>query len=164
MLHQYLHIIVTHSMNKQHNSAHSSELDNRQRATLMACQKIIQMLNVAETIDDRGYTATPFLTYCVFVAASVILEDAVAIGNQSKGQVDFLNQTEVDDLEYLCQKLREMGRYFSSPTANRMVIERRKKLFETNDGCLVPEEEFNHERNDTTEISDLGLVNRYSIQ
>ncbi|KAH7134294.1 fungal-specific transcription factor domain-containing protein [Dactylonectria macrodidyma] len=164
MLHQYLHTITVLSMKKtQQCSNTGAQVDRKKRATLVACQKIIQILNVAEMIDDKGYTSTPFLTHCIFVAASTILDEASAGGGGHGTEHDFLNRMEDADVEYLCQKLREMGRYFYGLTATLEAIERRRRSSEGAGGCLGSEEVSDHERHGVVELNDGGVVNRYTI-
>ena len=167
MFHQYLHTITALSMKKTQRCSDSGvQVDRGKRAALVASQKIIQILNVAEIIDDKGYTSTPFLTYCIFVAASTILDEVSAGGHDDGGEHDLFNRIVGVDLEYLCQKLREMGRYFYGITATLAAIERRRRTSEADEadgGCLGSDEEADPERHGVVELNDGGIVNRYTI-
>ncbi|KAL2673764.1 hypothetical protein Neosp_012208 [[Neocosmospora] mangrovei] len=125
----------------------------------VACHKITQTLSIAEAIDAKGYTATPFLAYSIFVAASTLLEDIVF---DTGGPSDFITAVDFADVDFLDQKLREMSRFFHgvNATIDAIDLKRRGREPESSNGT---EEGDDRDLHCVVELQDGGIINRYTI-
>ncbi|KZL81551.1 c6 transcription factor, partial [Colletotrichum incanum] len=143
----------------------SSDDDGPEAASL-ACQKIVQILNTAELINNHGYLYTPFINHCIFVAASIIGERSTCSNRSHSKPQNFMNLAGSSDFEYLRRKLREMEGYFKGIGATLAALERGQRDVEENHEGV---DNFNanldseEDTDDVTELSDAGIINRYSI-
>ncbi|KAM0414556.1 hypothetical protein ACHAPT_013599 [Fusarium lateritium] len=157
MLHLYFYTFVVLLSTRRHESLVAHE--RSKRSAQVACQKILQTLAIAESIDDKGYTATPFLAYSIFVAASTLLEDMVLDIEEAS---DFITAVDFADIDFLSQKPREMSRFFHGVNATADAIHL-KKQGRGLDGSNGTEDEGDAERRCVLELQDGGIINRYSI-
>ncbi|KAK2763561.1 C6 transcription factor [Colletotrichum kahawae] len=162
MLHVYFYTF-TILLSRKHSSAEESSNSPQPQAVLVACQKIVQMLNTAELIDKTGYLSVPFINQGLFVAASTILEEQQS--NQNRPQ-DLFSLVSGTDVEYLCKKLQEMSHYFRGTGVTLAALERRRREVAaktTRGNNSSEDEESDEEKNEVVQLSDGGIVNRYSI-
>ncbi|GKT72909.1 pathway-specific nitrogen regulator [Colletotrichum tofieldiae] len=154
------------SRNMEITSPQESSGDDGPEAASLACQKIVQILNTAELINNHGYLFTPFINHCIFVAASIILERSTCSkGSRSESQ-NFMNLAGSSDFEYLKQKLREMEGYFKGIGATLAALARAQRDVEENHESVDTFDadiESEEDTDDIAELSDAGIVNRYSI-
>ncbi|KAF9881456.1 C6 transcription factor [Colletotrichum karsti] len=150
-----------------HSSADAYGGIQQPQAALLACQKIVQILNTAELIDDTGYLSTPFINQGLFIAASTILEEQHLKQASSVDRPNnFLSLVSSSDVDYLCRKLKEMSHFFKGVGGTLAAIERKKRemLLKINqDNHANEDEESDDEKNEVVQLSDGGIVNRYSI-
>lgn len=157
MLHLYFYTFVALLSTRRYQSLPARE--RSKRSAQVACQKILQTLSIAEAIDGKGYTATPFLAYSIFVAASTLLEGIVF---NIEGTGDFITVVDLADVDFLSQKLREMSRFFHgvNATIDAIDLKRRGQGPESSNGT---EEGNDVERQCVIELQDGGIINRYTI-
>ncbi|WAO95843.1 Fungal-trans domain-containing protein [Fusarium falciforme] len=122
MLHLYFYTFVALLSARRSQSLIAHE--RSKRSARVACHKILQTLVIAEAIDDKGYTATPFLAYSIFVAASTLLEDMEV---NTGGAGDFITAVGFADIDFLSQKLREMSRFFHGVNATIDAIDLKRR-------------------------------------
>ncbi|KAJ0333760.1 hypothetical protein COL922a_010560 [Colletotrichum nupharicola] len=147
MLHVYFYTF-TILLSRKH-SPEGTGNSPQPQAVLVACQKIVQMLNTAELIDKTGYLSVPFINQGLFVAASTILEE-----QQS-------NQNRPQDLFSL-----EMSHYFRGTGVTLAALERKRREVAaktTRGNHSSEDEDSDEEKNEVVQLSDGGIVNRYSI-
>ncbi|OAA54592.1 Transcription factor [Niveomyces insectorum RCEF 264] len=135
--------------------------DQRPVNVSVCCQKVVQAVTIALLVDPKGVLATPFINHALFVVASAIQQDSGSAASQLPTSADF---------EFLCQTLREQGRYFPAINAVLTVLEQREK--ETHGDCAERAEArhtFTHEEGRSEDIErvvgvyDPGIVHRYAI-
>ncbi|KAI8290789.1 putative transcriptional regulatory protein [Colletotrichum sp. SAR11_57] len=161
MLHVYFYTF-TILLSRKHSPERTSNSPQPQ-AVLVACQKIVQMLNTAELIDKTGYLSVPFINQGLFVAASTILEEQQS--NQNRPQ-DLFSLVSSTDVEYLCKKLQEMSHYFRGTGVTLAALERKRREVAaktTRGNHSSEDEDSDEEKNEVVQLSDGGIVNRYSI-
>ncbi|KAJ0270611.1 hypothetical protein COL940_011570 [Colletotrichum noveboracense] len=161
MLHVYFYTF-TILLSRKHSPEGTSNSPQPQ-AVLVACQKIVQMLNTAELIDKTGYLSVPFINQGLFVAASTILEEQQS--NQNRPQ-DLFSLVSGTDVDYLCKKLQEMSHYFRGTGVTLAALERKRREVAaktTRGNNSSEDEESDEEKNEVVQLSDGGIVNRYSI-
>ncbi|KAF4856860.1 putative transcriptional regulatory protein [Colletotrichum siamense] len=161
MLHVYFYTF-TILLSRKH-SPEGTGNSPQPQAVLVACQKIVQMLNTAELIDKTGYLSVPFINQGLFVAASTILEEQQS--NQNRPQ-DLFSLVSGTDVEYLCKKLQEMSHYFRGTGVTLAALERKRREVAaktTRGNNSSEDEESDEEKNEVVQLSDGGIVNRYSI-
>ncbi|RMJ00540.1 hypothetical protein CDV36_015908 [Fusarium kuroshium] len=157
MLHLYFYTFVALLSTRRYKSPVASE--RSKRSAQVSCQKILQTLAIAESIDDKGYTATPFLAYSIFVAASTLLEDMVL---NMEGAGDFITAVDFADIDFLIQKLREMTRFFHGVNATTDAIDLKRRGRGSDDNNSTEDGE-DVERHCVLELQDGGIINRYTI-
>ncbi|RSL97735.1 hypothetical protein CDV31_012915 [Fusarium ambrosium] len=157
MLHLYFYTFVALLSTRRYKSPVASE--RSKRSAQVACQKILQTLAIAESIDDKGYTATPFLAYSIFVAASTLLGDMVL---DMEGAGDFITAVDFADIDFLIQKLREMTRFFHGVNATTDAIDLKRRGRGSDDNNSTEDGE-GVERHYVLELQDGGIINRYTI-
>ncbi|KAI8712743.1 Zn(2)-C6 fungal-type domain-containing protein [Fusarium sp. LHS14.1] len=112
MLHLYFYTFVALLSTRRCQSLPAHE--RSKRSAQVACHKIVQTLAIAEAIDNKGYTATPFLAYSIFIAAFILLEDILS---DTEGTGGFIAVVDLADVDILSQKLHEMSRFFHGVNA-----------------------------------------------
>ncbi|EXK83224.1 hypothetical protein FOQG_12576 [Fusarium oxysporum f. sp. raphani 54005] len=157
MLHLYFYTFVALLSTRKYRSLIVHE--RSKRSAQVACQKILQTLAIAEAVDDKGYTATPFLAYSIFVAASTLLEDT-ALDNEGAG--DFITTVDFADIDFLSQKLREISCFFHgvNTTSDAIRVKRRGRGPDSGNGREDKEDTESH---CFLELQDKGIINRYTI-
>lgn len=161
MLHVYFYTF-TILLSRKHSPEGTSNSPQPQ-AVLVACQKIVQMLNTAELIDKTGYLSVPFINQGLFVAASTILEEQQS--NQNRPQ-DLFSLVSGTDVDYLCKKLQEMSHYFRGTGVTLAALERKRREVAaktTRGNHSSEDEDSDEEKNEVVQLRDGGIVNRYSI-
>ncbi|KAJ3519657.1 hypothetical protein NM208_g14037 [Fusarium decemcellulare] len=154
MLHLYLYTFVALLSTRRYRSLVAPERSNR--SAQVACQKILQTLAIAESIDVKGYTTTPFLAYSIFVAASTLLDDMVL---DIEGAGDFITTVELADIDFLGQKLRQMSRFFHGVNATADAIHLKRRF----NGSNSTGDGEDTERHCVLDLQDGGIINRYTI-
>ncbi|KAJ4248516.1 hypothetical protein NW757_008164 [Fusarium falciforme] len=157
MLHLYFYTFVALLSARRSQSLIAHE--RSKRSSRVACDKILQTLVIAEAIDDKGYTATPFLAYSIFVAASTLLEDMEV---NTGGAGDFITAVGFADIDFLSQKLREMSRFFHGVNATIDAIDP-KRRGRGPDSSNSTEDGEDAERHSVLELQDGAIINRYTI-
>ncbi|EGU83641.1 hypothetical protein FOXB_05889 [Fusarium oxysporum f. sp. conglutinans Fo5176] len=154
MLHLYFYTFVALLSTRKYRSLIVHE--RSKRSAQVACQKILQTLAIAEAVDDKGYTATPFLAYSIFVAASTLLEDT-ALDNEGAG--DFITTVDFADIDFLSQKLREISCFFHgvNTTSDAIRVKRRGRGPDSGNGREDKEDTESH---CFLELQDKGIINR----
>lgn len=157
MLHLYFYTFVALLSTRRSQSFIAHE--KGKRSAQVACHKILQTLAIAEAIDDKGYTATPFLAYSIFVATSTLLE---GMGVDTEGAGDFITAVDFADVDFLSKKLHEMSRFFHgvNATIDAIQLKRRGRGPGSTDGT---EDGEDSERHSILELQDGGIINRYTI-
>ncbi|CAM1501031.1 Fc.00g101930.m01.CDS01 [Cosmosporella sp. VM-42] len=142
--------------------------EHQPQIAMMACQKVVQILTIAELVDSTGYLATPFTNHCFFVAGSTILQDAELLPRRDRQQTrgSFFALIAGTDYEFLYKKLQDQGKYFGAITSVASVLEQRQKALANggegrNQATVEVEEESGMER--VVGLGDTGIVNRYTI-
>ncbi|WJG36954.1 fungal-specific transcription factor domain-containing protein [Fusarium oxysporum Fo47] len=157
MLHLYFYTFVALLSTRRYRSLIVHE--RSKRSAQVACQKILQTLAIAGAVDDKGYTATPFLAYSIFVAASTLLE-GMALDTEGAG--DFITTVDFADIDFLSQKLREISRFFHgvNATSDAIRVKRRGRGPDSGNGREDKEDAESH---CVLELQDKGMINRYTI-
>lgn len=171
MLHIYFYTFMTLLSDRgtRNNAAASgrTELSQPSKAALMASQKIVQILNTAELINNNGYLATPFTNHGLFVAASTILAGQQADENSLCHQSqDLFSLVSESDFDYLCQKILEISHYFRGTGATLAALERKKRELvarKSRTKHSSEDEDSEEEKDAAVQLSDPGIVNRYSM-
>ncbi|KAL0944743.1 C6 transcription factor [Colletotrichum truncatum] len=134
---------------------------------LVASQKIVQIMSTAELIDNCGFLSTPFINQGLFISAITILEgQQMRKGIQTHRVQDFFSLVSGSDVDYLRQKLQEMSQYFKGIGATLAALEQRKRELvarKSRDNQHSEDEESDDDKNEGFQLSDGGIVNRYSI-
>lgn len=147
------------------------DIDNEHEPSIAmtACQKVIQILTIAELVDKTGYLATPFINHCLFVAASTLLQDTTPPDLDRQEQPDsFFALATKTDYEFLYQKLHDQGRYFGAINSTAAVLEQKQRSL-TNGGVnrptmdAVDDDEDDEGAGRIVGLGDPGIVNRYTI-
>ncbi|KAI8654211.1 Zn(2)-C6 fungal-type domain-containing protein [Fusarium sp. Ph1] len=157
MLHLYFYTFAALLSTRRSHSRIAHE--KSKRSAQVACHKILQTLAIAEAIDDKGYTATPFLAYSIFVVASTLLEDMEV---DTEGAGDFITAVDFADIDFLNQKLREMSRFFHGVNATIDAIDLKRRGWGP-DSSNDTEDGGDAERHSVLELQDGGIINRYTI-
>ncbi|KAJ4113484.1 hypothetical protein NW765_011085 [Fusarium oxysporum] len=141
MLHLYFYTFVALLSTRRYRSLIVHE--RSKRSAQVACQKILQTLAIAGAVDDKGYTATPFLAYSIFVAASTLLE-GMALDTEGAG--DFITTVDFADIDFLSQKLREISRFFHgvNATSDAIRVKRRGRGPDSGNGREDKEDAESH--------------------
>lgn len=140
---------------------------------IIACQKIVQIMTVAELVNETGYLATPFTSHCMFVAASATLqhtrrhhEDETLLSQSH----DFLSSLTGSDYEFLLGKLHRQARFFGAVGTLAALLEHRKDALGqgTEDGLRDSVDDDEHGVNNSSSerivgLDDQGILNRYKI-
>lgn len=143
-------------------------LDDRNQPTLavMACQKIVQVMTIAELVDKTGYLATPFTNHCFFVAASTILQHVKILATtRDQIRASFLTSVANADYEFLYEKLQDQSKYFGGVNSVVAALDcSRKTLTSDTDGDLGSSgEEPENIVDRVVGLEDQGIVKRYTI-
>ncbi|KAM5350114.1 hypothetical protein ACJ41O_006619 [Fusarium nematophilum] len=136
------------------------------KTALMACQKIVQILNTAELADHHGYLSSPFMSHCLFVAASVLMQDPSSARTNGQDTRDLLSILCVSDLNYLQLKLQEQSWYFGGVKSILAALERRKRHLAASgnrNGQGPADEESDQDQDQVVELGDPGIMSRYAI-
>lgn len=157
VLHLYLYTFAALLAARKQQSLAGLEGRSR-RSSCVACQKISQVLAVAEAIGDKGYTATPFLTYSIFVAASNLLEHMGTDGETG----DLIDGVDSADLDALIKKLGDMARFFHGVNATIDVICQKKRGLGHGAGKSTAGV-GDAEHQSVIEPRDEGIINRYAV-
>ncbi|KAF6830572.1 C6 transcription factor [Colletotrichum plurivorum] len=171
MLHIYFYTFMTLLSDRGTRSNAASggtQLSQPSKAALMASQKIVQILNTAELINNSGYLATPFTNHGLFVAASTILAgqqtDESNLGHQQSQ--DLFSLVSESDFDYLCQKIQEISHYFKGTGATLAALERKKRELvarKSKTNHCSEDEDSEEDKDAAVQLSDPGIVNRYSM-
>jgi len=143
----------------------------QQGVAIMSCQKSVQVMTIAQLVDENGYLATPFINHCLFVAASAILQQQGDVSgslrreqSRDDGLLSLITGT---DYDFLCQKLKDQGHYFGAINSVVAVLEQRKRAFVNGDESANHDNFGEQETEDSMErvvgVRDPGIVNRYTI-
>lgn len=144
----------------------TSGSSHQPNTTMFARQKILQILSVAELVDNTSYLASPFTNHCLFVAASTLLRD-MGHPQTSPGPRDNLFALGANgDYSYLYRKLQDQSMYFGGVKSVVAVLEHRHRALSTEGGQndkVDSEEEAEDGMHRMAALDDPGIVNRYSI-
>lgn len=140
---------------------------------IIACQKVVQIMTVAELVNETGYLATPFTSHCMFVAASTTLQHMCrhyqneTLPSQSH---DFLSSLTGSDYDFLLGKLHRQARFFGAVGTLAALLEHRKDALGqgTEDGLRDSVDDDEHDVNNNSSerivgLGDQGILNRYKI-
>lgn len=157
MLHLYFYTFVTLLSTRRSQPLIAHE--RSKRSARVSCHKILQTLVTAEAIDDKGCTATPFLAYSIFVAASTLLEDMEV---DTRGAGNFITAVGFADIDFLSQKLHEISRFFHglNATIDAIDLKRRGRGPGSSNSTEDGEDAEHHS---VLELQDAGIINRYTI-
>jgi hypothetical protein len=153
------------SQDRRQPVGNDSDLGRQPMVADVACQNIVRMLMVAEVTEELAFLSTPFAAHCLFVAASLKL-DVLQRCRQQEQLDNFLASIAMQDYDFLHGKLRQQGRYFGAINSIAAALELRKKDL-TSDGKRrdqgSTDDEAEGEVDRIVQLSDAGIVNRYTI-
>ena len=137
---------------------------------MMASQKIVQILTIAELVDQNGYLATPFTNHSLFVAASTLLQDAFSPDpppSNSQPTSSFFSLMAGSDYDFLLKKLHDQGCYFGGVNSVAAVLEKKVNAMNNKtNGRTITVDDGDMDGDETSRIvglGDTGIVNRYTI-
>lgn len=143
-----------------------NEHEHQPRIAATACQKMVQIVTVADLVDRVGFLATPFVNHCLFVAASTILQgtEALNVGTQQP-HGSFSSVVADTDYEFLHCRLQDQGRYFGAVNSVVSVLEQRQRacVDGENNEVQMSDEEAEGGMQRVVGLGDTGIVNRYTI-
>ncbi|KAH8649350.1 fungal-specific transcription factor domain-containing protein [Xylariales sp. PMI_506] len=165
---------------KIHHGGGVDEHQNQQRPqsdmSTMACQKMMQILAIAELVSKIGYLASPFTNHCFFVAASRVLQES----QRQRSHDSFISLMAESDYEFFFSKLQEQSKYYATVGSVVTELERQRKVGRRISATAAPEGGIEAECSYGTGImtreesedtgverviglEDPGIVTRYTI-